>query len=95
MSGLLSSYYYGVIVTQVLGGYAAIRLGGKAVIVITMATQGLCCLLIPSLTRLNFILLFIMRVLTGLAAVCVQVRLAYHLFVVVLFSTSYPTGEWY
>ena len=77
MTGMLSSYYYGVIVTQVLGGWAAIKFGGKKIMAAAMTIMAVCSLVTPGLTRINLYFMFILRALIGLAAVSESFILAH------------------
>lgn len=65
---LLSSFFYGYIVTQVLGGYFSDRFGGKTVFLIGMITLSGTSLLIPVFARLSPGLVVVVRVLQGLAS---------------------------
>ena len=65
---LLSSFFYGYIVTQVVGGYFSDRFGGKTVFLVGMVTLSGTTLLIPVLARLSPNLVIIVRVLQGLAS---------------------------
>eukprot|EP00092_Neocalanus_flemingeri_P024646 GFUD01026731.1.p1 GENE.GFUD01026731.1~~GFUD01026731.1.p1 ORF type:complete len:504 (+),score=120.85 GFUD01026731.1:68-1579(+) len=65
---LLSSFFYGYIVTQVLGGYFSDRFGGKTVFLIGMTTLSGTSLLIPVFARLSPGLVVAVRVLQGLAS---------------------------
>ena len=65
---LLSSFFYGYIVTQVLGGYFSDRFGGKTVFLIGMITLSGTSLLIPVFARISPGLVVVVRVLQGLAS---------------------------
>jgi len=65
---LLSSFFYGYIVTQVLGGYFSDRFGGKTVFLIGMTTLSGTSLLIPLFARTSPSLVVGVRVLQGLAS---------------------------
>ena len=65
---LLSSFFYGYILTQVLGGYFSDRFGGKTVFLVGMTTLSGTSLLIPVFARINPGLVVGVRVLQGLAS---------------------------
>ena len=48
---VLSSFFYGYIVTQVIGGYLSGRFGGKRVMLTGMLVYGVSTLLIPAAAR--------------------------------------------
>ena len=65
---LLSSFFYGYIVTQILGGYFSDRFGGKTVFLVGMVTLSGSTLLIPVLARSSPAMVLVVRVLQGLAS---------------------------
>jgi MFS family permease len=65
---LLSSFFNGYILTQVLGGYFSDRFGGKTVFLIGMITLSGTSLLIPMFARISPGLVVGVRVLQGLAS---------------------------
>lgn len=48
---ILSSFFYGYIVTQILGGMLAGKFGGRRVMAVCMFLYALCNLLIPVASR--------------------------------------------
>ena len=66
---ILSSFFYGYIVTQVLGGAISLRLGGKHVYGTAMLVSAVVTLLAPSAARLSPYALIALRVVQGLAMV--------------------------
>ena len=65
---LLSSFFYGYIMTQIVGGWCSDRWGGKVVFLIGMVTLTSTSLLIPPLARLQPSLLLLVRLVQGLAS---------------------------
>ncbi|XP_021932436.1 sialin-like isoform X2 [Zootermopsis nevadensis] len=63
---VLSSFFYGYIVTQVLGGWLAGRLGGNTVYGVGVAATAVFTLLTPVLTNTSVYLLVAVRVIEGL-----------------------------
>jgi len=63
---LLSSFFYGYIVTQIPGGWLANRLGGNRVFGAGIAVTALFTLLTPPLTYVSVYLLLAVRVVEGL-----------------------------
>jgi len=63
---LLSSFFYGYIVTQIPGGWLATRLGGNRVFGAGIAATALFTLLTPPLTYVSVYLLLAVRVVEGL-----------------------------
>jgi ACS family sodium-dependent inorganic phosphate cotransporter len=77
MQGLvLSSFFYGYIVTQVLGGWLAGRYGGNTVYGIGVAATAIFTLLTPVLTNTSVYLLVAVRVIEGLFEVRYIIRRA-------------------
>eukprot|EP00112_Aurelia_sp_Birch-Aquarium-sp1_P023445 Seg699.7 transcript_id=Seg699.7/GoldUCD/mRNA.D3Y31 product="Vesicular glutamate transporter 2" protein_id=Seg699.7/GoldUCD/D3Y31 len=62
---ILSSFFYGYIITQIPGGYLAARFGGKNLYGGGILMTGLFTLLTPLAARGNFYLLIAIRVLEG------------------------------
>lgn len=63
---VLSSFFYGYIVTQILGGWLAGRLGGNRVYGIGVAATAVFTLLTPPLANASVYLLVAVRVIEGL-----------------------------
>ena len=66
---VLSSFFYGYIVTQVFGGWLASRYGGKHVFGTGMLITVIATILIPVAARAHVALLITLRVIMGLACV--------------------------
>ncbi|CAG2223697.1 SLC17A5 [Mytilus edulis] len=66
-STLLASFFYGYIVTQIPGGYLSDRFGGRRVFGTAMAVACVCTLVMPVCARVSVILVYVLRVLLGLA----------------------------
>nr|CAD7404406.1 unnamed protein product [Timema cristinae] len=62
---ILASYYYGYIMTQILGGYLAGRFGGKHVLGGGIFAAGIVTLLFPILSRLHVYALIAARIMQG------------------------------
>nr|CAD7405757.1 unnamed protein product [Timema poppensis] len=62
---ILASYYYGYIMTQILGGYLAGRFGGKYVLGGGIFASGIVTLLFPILSRLHVYALITARIMQG------------------------------
>ena len=67
---ILSSFFYGYTITQVVGGWAALRYGGKKILGIGVLGTSLLTLLTPLAARLGFSCLVSTRALEGLFQVC-------------------------
>jgi len=63
---VLSSFFYGYIVTQILGGWLAGRLGGNRVYGIGVGVTALFTLLTPPLANASVYLLVAIRIIEGL-----------------------------
>jgi ACS family sodium-dependent inorganic phosphate cotransporter len=63
---LLSSFFYGYIVTQIPGGWLAMRLGGNRVFGAGIAATAFLTLLTPPLTSVSVYLLLALRVVEGI-----------------------------
>jgi len=66
---VLSSFFYGYIVTQVLGGWLASRYGGKHVFGVGVLVTLVATMLVPLAARNHVALLVALRVIMGLACV--------------------------
>ena len=66
---ILSSFFYGYIVTQILGGRIALRYGGKIVYGTGMLISIVCTVLVPVGARISPYCLLALRVIEGLAMV--------------------------
>ncbi|KAK7486105.1 hypothetical protein BaRGS_00022714 [Batillaria attramentaria] len=62
---VLSAYFYGYIVTPLLGGMVSERLGAKRVITVSMTMSAVATLLTPAAIRFNVYMAVAMRVLLG------------------------------
>ncbi|XP_053375949.1 sialin-like [Mercenaria mercenaria] len=67
ISLILSSYYYGSVITQIPAGYLAHHFGGKHVISVFFIISGACSLLAPIAAQTSTALIFVIRILIGLA----------------------------
>ena len=63
---VLSSFYYGYIVTQIPAGYLAAKFGGSLVFGLAILVNAILSLLTPAAARANFFLLVIVRICKGL-----------------------------
>lgn len=63
---VLSSFFYGYIVTQILGGWLAGRLGGSRVYGIGVLVTAIFTLLTPPLANVSVYLLVVVRIIEGL-----------------------------
>lgn len=63
---VLSSFFYGYIVTQIPGGWLATRIGGRKLFGIGVAASALITLITPALASANLYLLVLGRVVEGL-----------------------------
>lgn len=68
-SSLLSAFFWGYFVTQIPGGWLADKFGGRRVYGTALAVAGIATVLIPVCARTHIILLYILRVICGLAMV--------------------------
>jgi len=69
---VLSSFFYGYIVTQIPGGWLATRIGGKKMFGLGVTISAFVTLLTPGLASANIYLLVLGRVIEGLAEVCIS-----------------------
>ena len=68
---VLSSFFYGYIATQVFGGWLASRYGGKHVFGTAILLTVVATILVPVAARAHVVLLVALRVIMGLACVCI------------------------
>ncbi|XP_053375505.1 uncharacterized transporter slc-17.2-like isoform X2 [Mercenaria mercenaria] len=66
-SFVLSSYFYGYMVTQIPGGWFSAKIGGKSLIGACMALSSAVTLLMPLFARVSVYLLMAARVLLGMS----------------------------
>ena len=66
---MLSSFFYGYIVTQLPGGYLTLQFGGKNMFGLGIFFTGFFTLLIPVAVRAHVILLVALRIAIGLCEV--------------------------
>lgn len=64
---ILSSYFYGYITTQVLGGYLSMRFGAKIVLAAAILIGSILTILIPVASYVSYVALFFCRFFTGVA----------------------------
>ena len=62
---VLSSFYYGYLITQIPGGYLADIFGGKYIFGIMILLTSLLTILTPLAAELHIIALILLRVLEG------------------------------
>lgn len=67
---MLSSFFYGYIVTQLPGGFLALKFGGKNLFGLGILSTAVLTLLTPLAARENVAVLVSLRVLIGLCEVC-------------------------
>ncbi|XP_063442651.1 sialin-like [Mytilus trossulus] len=66
-SAILSSFFYGYIFTQIPGGWLADRFGGRRVFGVSMAIASVLTLLTPTCARISVNLVYLLRVILGVA----------------------------
>lgn len=62
---ILSVFFYGYIMTQILGGWLSLKIGGKLTAAFTILLGSVCTLLIPLAARTDYYFLIAIRFLTG------------------------------
>ncbi|XP_076668137.1 major facilitator superfamily transporter 9 isoform X2 [Andrena cerasifolii] len=62
---VLSSFFYGYISTQLLGGWLGARIGGKRVFGIGIATTAFFTIITPPLVRISVSILIVLRIIEG------------------------------
>ncbi len=67
---MLSSFFYGYIVTQLPGGYLALKFGGKNLFGLGILSTAVFTLLTPVAARAGVAVLVALRILIGLCEVC-------------------------
>jgi len=75
---VLSSFFYGYLVTQVFGGWLASRYGGKHVFGIGILITVIATILVPVATRTHVGVLIALRVIMGLSCVCTRAAFQPH-----------------
>ena len=66
---VLSSFYWGYAVTQIPGGWLAVRFGGKRVLGFFMLASAIATILCPVAARPSISFLLILRIIVGLGQV--------------------------
>ena len=88
---VLSSFYYGYILTQLPGGVLARKIGGATLLGISVGTSGLLTLLTPIAARAHLGVLIALRIVIGMAEVMDVAKLLTLLlfsFVIIFVSCS-------
>jgi len=67
---VLSSFFYGYIITQLPGGCLALKFGGKNLFGLGILSTAVLTLLTPVAARTSVALLVALRILIGLCEVC-------------------------
>ena len=67
---VLSSFFYGYLITQLPGGYLALKFGGKNLFGLGILSTAVFTLLTPVFARASVGLLVALRILIGLCEVC-------------------------
>ena len=67
---ILSSFFYGYIITQLPGGFLALKFGGKNLFGLGILSTTLFTLLTPLCARAGIVFLVALRILIGLCEVC-------------------------
>lgn len=67
---MLSSFFYGYIITQLPGGCLALKFGGKNLFGLGILSTAVLTLLTPVAARTSVALLVALRILIGLCEVC-------------------------
>ena len=62
---LLSGFYIGYLLTQILGGYLSDRFGGKHVVSVSLLVSSIFTAFIPSMARWNKYALLVVRIIIG------------------------------
>ncbi|CAC5407400.1 SLC17A5 [Mytilus coruscus] len=65
---LLSSFFYGYICTQIIGGWLSDTYGGRRVFGIALIISGICSLMTPVCARTSVYAVFVVRVILGLSS---------------------------
>ena len=68
-----SSFFWGYVATQVLGGWLSQKVGGKVVIFGGVMISAICALLSPPSARLSPYALIVMRFISGVGQVAYRV----------------------
>lgn len=68
---ILSSFFYGYITTQLLGGYFAAKFGGKAIFGSGIAVTAALTVVTPWLASADVYLLLAVRIIEGIFEVCI------------------------
>ena len=71
---ILSSFFYGYIVTQIPGGWLAGYYGGKRVFAAGMLATAIATLLVPVAAYTHYSLVLVLRVVMGLGTVSLNKR---------------------
>ena len=65
----MGAFFWGYIVSQIPAGWLAGRIGGAKVMGYFLLLMSICNVLMPAAARLNFWLLMVLRVLSGIGSV--------------------------
>ena len=62
---VLSAFFYGYILTQILGGWFSVKFGGNLTLSLAITLGSIVTLLLPMASRMGFIWSFMCRFLIG------------------------------
>lgn len=62
----MSSFFYGYLTTQFLGGYLAVKFGGTNIFAIGIGVTALLTVFTPLLVKANVYLLLVVRIVEGI-----------------------------
>nr|XP_034328495.1 sialin [Crassostrea gigas] len=65
---ILGSFFWGYLSTQILGGWLAVKFGGRRVLGISMALCSLCTFLTPIAAHTGYVFLMIIRIILGIGS---------------------------
>eukprot|EP00105_Crassostrea_gigas_P039163 XP_019923311.1 PREDICTED: sialin [Crassostrea gigas] len=65
---ILGSFFWGYLATQILGGWLAVKFGGKRVLGISMALCSLCTFMTPIAAHTGYVFLMIIRIILGIGS---------------------------
>lgn len=72
----MGSFYYGYILTHLVGGQLAQLMGAKRLIAISLATSCALTLLTPVAAYYSVVAVIVLRIITGIAQVSAETRIA-------------------
>lgn len=86
---ILSAFFWGYVITQMPGGMLADKYGGKATLGLGMLFSSIGTVITPVVARIGPVMLIILRLIIGLAQVCILLETYANALSFIVYLQSY------